>query len=67
MKQKTWFKFEIIYQKVNPLNFEKKSKLYTNYQSSFAEKLKDAEEQAIKFFELERFGDKLVSIRNITE
>ena len=67
MKQKTWFKFEIIYQKVNPLSFEKKSKLYTNYQTAFAEKLKDAEEQAIKFFELERFGDKLVSIRNITE
>jgi hypothetical protein len=67
MKQKTWFKFEIIYQKINPLSFEKKSKLYTNYQSSFAEKLKDAEEQAIKFFELERFGDKLVSIRCVNE
>ena len=66
MKQKKWFKFEIIYQKVNPLSFEKKSKLYTNYQSSFAEKLKDAEEQAIKFFELERYGDKLFSIRNVT-
>ena len=65
MKQKTWFKFEIIYIKVNPLSFEKKSKLYTNYQSSFAEKLKDAEEQAIKFFELERYGDKMISIRCI--
>ena len=66
MKQKNWFKFEIIYQKVNPLSFEKKSKLYTNYQSAFMETIKQAEEHAIKCFEVERFGDKLVSIRNVT-
>ena len=65
MKQKKWFNFEIIYQKVNPLSFEKKSKLYTNYQSVFAENLKDAEEQAINFFQLERFGDKILSVRYI--
>jgi hypothetical protein len=67
MKQKTWFRFEIIYQKVNPLSFEKKLKLYTNYQSGFAETIKQAEEHAIKCFELERFGDKIVSIRCIND
>ena len=50
MKQKNWFKFEIIYQKVNPLSFEKKSKLYTNYQSSFSETIKQAKEHPIKCF-----------------
>jgi hypothetical protein len=64
---KKWFNFEIIYQKVNPFSFEKKSKLYTNYQSAFKETIKQAEEHAIKCFELERLGDKIVSIRNITE
>jgi hypothetical protein len=64
---KKWFRFEIIYQKVNPLSFEKKTTLYTNYQSSFSETIKQAEEHAIKCFEVERFGDKIISIRNITE
>jgi hypothetical protein len=64
---KKWFRFEIIYQKVNPFSFEKKPKLYTNYQSAFSETIKDAEEHAKKFFETERFGDKLVSIRCIND
>jgi hypothetical protein len=64
---KKWFRFEIIYQKVNPFSFEKKSTLYTNYQSAFSETIKQAEEHAIKCFELERFGDKLVSIRCIND
>ena len=62
---KEWFRFEIIYQKVNPYSLEKKSKLHTNYQSVLSENLKDAKEHAIKCFELERFGDKMVSIRCI--
>ena len=43
----------------------KKKTLYTNYQSSFAETIQQAEKQAIKCFELQRLGDKLVSIRCI--
>lgn len=64
---KKWFKFEIEYQVVNPFSHEKKSKIYTNYQSAYAETLNEAEDKAIKFFEIERFGDKMLSIRNITE
>lgn len=64
---KRWYKFEIIYQKVNPFSFQKKQILYTNYQSAFMETIQQAEEHAIKCFEVERYGDKIVSIRNITE
>jgi hypothetical protein len=61
---KKLFRFEIIYQKVNSLSYEKKT-LYTNYQSSFSETINQAEKHAIKCFELQRLGDKLVSIRCI--
>jgi hypothetical protein len=64
---KKWFRFEIEYQVVNPFSYEKKTKINTNYQSAYAESLKEAEKHAIKCFEVERFGDKLLSIRNITE
>ncbi len=62
---KKLFRFEIIYQKVNSLSYEKKKTLYTNYQSSFSETIQQAEKHAIKSFELQRLGDKLVSIRCI--
>ena len=62
---KKLFRFEIIYQKVNPFSCEKKKTLFTNYQSSFAETIQQAEKHAIKCFELQRLGDKLVSIRCI--
>ena len=62
---KKLFRFEIIYQKVNSLSYEKKKTLYTNYQSSYSETIKQAEKHAIKCFELQRLGDKLVSIRCI--
>jgi hypothetical protein len=61
---KKLFRFEIIYQKVNSLSYEKKT-LYTNYQSSYSETIQQAEKHAIKCFELQRLGDKLVSIRCI--
>jgi hypothetical protein len=64
---KKWFRFEIIYQKVNPFSYEKKSTLFTNYQSSFSETIKQAEEHAMKCFDVERFGDKIVSIRCIND
>ena len=64
---KKWFRFEIEYQVVNPLSTEKKSKIHTTYQSAYAENIKEAEEKAIGFFKTERFGDKMLSIRNITE
>jgi len=64
---KKWFRFEIIYKKVNPFSYEIKNKLYSNYQSSFSENLKDAEQHAINLFKVERLGDKLVSIRCINE
>ena len=62
---KKWYRFEIIYQKVNPFSFEVKQKLYTNFQSSLSYTLEEAENKAIKIFEKERLGDKLVSIRCI--
>jgi DNA-directed RNA polymerase subunit L len=64
---KKWFKFEIEYQIVNPFSTDTKLKIHTNYQSAYAETLEKAQEHAIKCFEVERFGDKLLSIRNITE
>jgi hypothetical protein len=66
-EMKKWFRFEIEYQIVNPFSTEKKTKIYTNYQSAYSETLKEAEKHAMKCFEVERFGDKLLSIRNITE
>ena len=66
-EMKKWFRFEIEYRVVNPFSYEKKSKIYTNHQSAYAETLNEAEEKAIKFFEIERLGDKLLSIRNISE
>ena len=62
---KKLFRFEIIYQKVNAFSYENRKMIYTNYQISFSETLKQAEQQAIERFELERYGDKLVSIRCI--
>lgn len=64
---KKWFRFEIEYKVVNPFSADVKLKIHTNYQSAYADTLKEAEKQAIKCFEVERFGDKLLSIRNITE
>ena len=64
---KRWYRFEIIYQKVNPFSYEKKPTLFTNYQSSFSETIKQAEEHAMKCFDVERFGDKIVSIRCIND
>lgn len=66
-EMKKWFRFEIEYRVVNPFSYEKKSKIYTNHQSAYAETLKEAEKHAMKCFEVERFGDKLLSIRNISE
>ena len=65
MENKKWYKFEIVYKKQNTLNFENKKKLFINYQSTYMENYIKAEEQAINLFEIERFGDKLVSIRCI--
>jgi hypothetical protein len=62
---KQWYRFEIIYQKVNPFSFETKKKLYSNYQSAFCENIKDAEQHAINLFKIERIGDKMISIRCI--
>ena len=64
---KKWFRFEIEYVIVNPFTSDKKSKIYTNYQTAYSDTLKNAQEHAVKCFEVERFGDKLLSIRNITE
>jgi hypothetical protein len=61
------FRFEIIYQKGNPLSYENRKTLYINYQISFSETINEAEQYAIKCFELERYGDKLVSIRCVNE
>ena len=63
MENKKWYKFEIVYKKQNTLNFENKKKLFINYQSTYMENYIKAEEQAIKLFEIERFGDKLISIQ----
>lgn len=59
---KKWYRFEIVYQKVNPFSNEKKNKLYTSFQSAFSESIEEAEKQAIKRFQLERLGDKLISV-----
>jgi hypothetical protein len=64
---KKWFKFEIEYQIVNPFSTDTKLKIHTNYQNGYAETIEKAKEHAIKCFETERFGDRLLSIRNITE
>jgi hypothetical protein len=64
---KKWYRFEILYKKVNPFSFEKKSKIYTNLQIAYSDNLIDAQQNAIKSFEVERFGDKLISIRCISE
>lgn len=64
---KKWYRFEIEYQLVNPFSYEVKSKIYTNYQTVYMECIEKAKEHAIKRFELERLGDKLVSIRCINE
>lgn len=63
MENKKWYKFEIVYKKQNTLNFENKKKLFINYQSTYMENYIKAEEQAINLFEIERFGDKLISIQ----
>lgn len=64
---KKWFKFEIEYQTVNPFSTDTKLKIHTNYQSAYSETLENAQEHAVKCFEVERFGDRLLSIRNIIE
>lgn len=64
---KKWFRFEIEYRVVNMFSADVKLKIHTNYQSAYAETLEKAQEHAIKCFEVERFGDKLLSIRNISE
>ena len=64
---KKWFRFEIEYQIVNPFSTDIKLKIYTTYQTAYAETIEKAEEHAIKCFEVERFGDKILSVRNITE
>lgn len=66
-KMKKWYRFEIEYQKVNPFSTEKKGKIYTSYQIAYCDNQKDAEEHAKKCFEAEHFGDKIISIRNISE
>ena len=62
---KKWFRFEIEYQIVNPLSTDIKLKIYTNYQTAYAETIEKAEEHAIRCFEVERFGDKILSVRYI--
>lgn len=64
---KKWYRFEVLYQKVNPLSFEKKNKILSSYQSAYKTNRKEAEEHAIKCFELEHLGDKLISITLINE
>lgn len=64
---KKWFRFEIEYKIVNPFSTDTKLKIYTTYQNAYAETIEKAEEYAIKCFEVERFGDKILSVRNITE
>jgi|688.fasta_scaffold43194_14 hypothetical protein len=64
---KKWFRFEVLYQKVNPLSFEKKNKILSSYQSAYKSNQKEAEEHAIKCFECEHLGDKLISITLISE
>ncbi len=62
---KTWFRFEIEYQLVNPFSYEVKSKIYTNIQTVYSECKEKAKEHAIKRFELERLGDRMIGIRLI--
>jgi hypothetical protein len=65
---KKWFRFEIEYRVVNMFSADIRNlKIHTNYQTAYSESLEEAEKHAIKCFEVERFGDKLISIRNITE
>ncbi len=64
---KKWYRFEIEYQLVNPFSYEVKSKIYTNYQTVYMESVEQAKEHAIKRFELERLGDKMIGIRLIQD
>ena len=65
---KKWYRFEIEYRVVNMFSADIRNfKIHTNYQTAYSESLEEAEEHAKKCFEVERFGDKLLSIRNITE
>jgi hypothetical protein len=65
---KKWYRFEIEYRVVNMFSADIRNlKIHTNYQTAYSETLEKAQEHAIKCFEVERFGDKLLSIRNITE
>ncbi len=64
---KKWYRFEVLYQKGNPLSFEKRSKIYSSYQSAYSTNEKEAKEHAIRCFECERLGDKLISITLISE
>jgi hypothetical protein len=65
---KKWYRFEIEYRVVNMFSADIRNfKIHTNYQTAYSESLEEAEKHAIKCFEAERFGDKLISIRNITE
>lgn len=66
-QEKRWYRFEVLYQKVNPLSFEKKNKILSSYQSAYKTNKKEAEEHAIKCFECEHLGDKLISITLINE
>lgn len=64
---KKWYRFEVLYQKINPLSFQKRNKILSSYQSSYSANEIEAEEHAKKRFECEHFGDKLISIRLINE
>jgi hypothetical protein len=64
---KKWFRFEILYKKSNPFSFESKSKIYTNWQIAYCEDIHEAKEKAINSFNLERFGDDIISIRHIDD
>jgi hypothetical protein len=64
---KKWYRFEVLYQKINPLSFEKINKILSSYQSAYTTNEIEAEEQAKKCFECEHFGDKLISIRLLND
>jgi hypothetical protein len=65
-QNKKWFRFEVLYKKVNPLSFEKRNRIYSSYHSAYKSNEKEAEEHAIKCFECEHLGDKLISITLIS-
>jgi hypothetical protein len=61
-QDKKWFRFEVLYKKVNPLSYERKNKVYTTYQSAYKSNQNEAKEHAIKCFECQNLGDELISI-----